>query len=389
MLWRVQSAWSGGLHTGFAGIEEHLAKRDVGRLIGQWMISNLEKMMALLSGKPGSRAFVLEGQLLRESLLSYLSQGNVWEAYDWLHRFQDRFAEQFSNPIWVAMGTVIVEAPPGKGPATRKRFLTPDDFPENLRPSLGSSGAPRGLGALRRWKISSHGFGKLEDAVFLKQEEAIAYLGQLLEALAHKLHAHASAEALANVSDERSHYADEAIQIVFQITDLVKSGHSILALDRWRDLESAYRNLFPWPTLRDLVGDITVTIDPPFSMHGALKRWKIYVQTPGEAIEESTHVIEADAMAYAKRALDDLLARAIFQVEVWQDSLYRRDDDYLVNFQGAIDFTMAKLERGAVKEAIECWMGFQAYDSQFEAEGNLVGPPPVVPLIGMLVVENS
>lgn len=391
MLWRVQSAWSGGIHTGFAGIEEHLAKRDVARLLGQWTVVNLDKFLEILPTiNPGHHAFIMEATLLRASILDYLSRDEVWQAYDMLHEFQEKFNEVFKSPLWVNMGTVIVEAPPGKGPQTRKTFITVDDFPEEYRPDLGTSTPGHSLGAnLRRWRITSRNLGVQETAVFLKEQEAMNHLGRLMETLARKLHAHASGEAIAKVNADRTHYADEAIQVVFQITDLARSGQPIIALDRWHRFASSYADLFLRPTLDMLVGDVAVTVDGvPMSL-GALRRWIVAVQLPGEAIEQSTHLLEEDALNHAVRSLNSLLDRAIFQAEVWQAALYRRPDDYLVNLQGAIDFTLDKIQRGAYREAVDSWLGFQAYDSTFESEQNLVGPPPVGPLIGRLMVEAT
>lgn len=393
MLWRVQTVWSGGIHTGFAGREEHLARRDVARLLETWTVVNLRKSTALFTaGKMMNFGF--EAKMAADSILNYLAQDDVWSAYDNYHAFLDRWTELLQTPAWLYVGAVILEAPPGKGPKTRKRFLSADDFPEDRplnpddpsAPSLGSAT----LGVMRRWKVSSASIGgRVQSSIFVKEDEALARASYLLGLLATRLHAHASAEAVAAISEERLQYADDAVQVVFQITDLVKAGQPILALDRWKAFESRYEGLFKRPSLAELVGSVRIEVESPGSLGAPLRRWRIRVETPGEPIEESTHLVESEALSHVRRALEGIIGRALFQLEVFRDFLYRRNDDYLVNFQGALDFASDQLQRGAVQDALETWRGFQTYDALFAAEENLVGPPPVGPLVGTIVVETT
>ncbi len=266
MIWRVQTAWSQGLHPAFIGREQHLAERDVSRLLGTWIVKNLLKLSALFTERGGHADFALQASFAANGIVRLLDAGDVWGAYDLLHSFQDRFENEFNSPIWSVVGTVIVEAPPGLGPATRKRFLTEEDL------ALIPPGGPRmdgaGLGAFRRWRIAwSDHMGQRHDDVFVREDEAMAHLGRLLSELADRLHGYMASEAVAQVDDPGiTTYAEEALAVAAEIKGLLHAGLVQEAYNRWRWFESesidrTYPGVAHPGVLQSMIGTVRLEVD--------------------------------------------------------------------------------------------------------------------------------
>lgn len=258
MFWRVQTAWVGGLHPTFMGREEALAKRDVDRLLRGWMLKNLLKVSALYMDQWPPFAF--QAKLAADSIARLLDAGDVWGAYDAFHAFQDQFPESPRGlPIWLVTGTVIVEAPPGRGPRTRKQLLTEADIPKELPPDVAVLEGSR-LGATegRRgpWRIwwSDIG-GERHPSVHMREADAAAHLAQLLEMQMEKLHAHASAEAMYARDPERKAYAEAGIALVFHIRNLLAAKRPWEAYEDWLRFEEEFSDAFDIP-LEILIGTI-------------------------------------------------------------------------------------------------------------------------------------
>lgn len=257
MLWRVQTAWSQGLHPAFMGREQHLAERDVSRLLGTWIIKNLLQLSAHYTQTGHHPDFALQANMVASGIGRLLDAGDVWGAYDLFHSFLDKFENEFDFPTWAAAGTVIVEAPPGLGPVTRKKFLNQEDF-EQIPPGTPTLG---GLGAIRRWKIWWGDFGgRRHPSVFLKEDEAMAYLKTLLEAQIEKLHSHASTEAMVQASPERVQYAEEAIGLVFELRHMLEAGNVQEAYERYLEFESVWNDAFPPISLQDAIGTVRAEV---------------------------------------------------------------------------------------------------------------------------------
>lgn len=256
MLWRVQSAWSQGLHPAFMGREQHLAERDVSRLLGSWIIVNLLKVSAFYTQTGRHPDFALQANMVAAGIGRLLDADDVWGAYDLFHSFIDKFENEFKSPMWAVVGTVIVEAPPGLGPVTRKRFINQEDF-EQIDPQAH---VLAGLGAIRRWKIWWGDFGgRRHPSVFLKEEEAMAYLKTLMEAQIEKLRSHALVEGMVKASPVRVQYAEEAAEIAHYLVNILESGNVQEAYERYLEFESMWDDVIPL-SLQTSIGTVRVEV---------------------------------------------------------------------------------------------------------------------------------
>lgn len=260
MIWRVQTAWAGGLHTGFIGREQHLAERDVARFLGGWILKNLDQLSRTFTARRTHPNFVIQATLASGAIARALDAGRVWEAYDFFHEFQDKFSGEFLLPVWMATGTVVVEAPPGLGPRTRKRFMTMEDFPPTgPRPE----GIPaHELGALRRWKIAwSDRMGERHASVFVKEEEALRHLRSLLEELAERLHTYFVGDAIAQGDPEFVTFAEEAVMVSSEIRHLLHAGLVKEAYDRWRWFEKRWQGSVTPSIVQSMVGSVRLEVE--------------------------------------------------------------------------------------------------------------------------------
>jgi len=63
--------------------------------------------------------FTDDAAQMLETMGRLLEDGEVWGAYDEWHRFMNRWDDQLPTPLWVLIGTVIVE---GKGPTVESSY---------------------------------------------------------------------------------------------------------------------------------------------------------------------------------------------------------------------------------------------------------------------------
>lgn len=261
MIWRVQTAWAQGLHPAFIGREQHLAERDVSRLLGTWIVKNLMQLASHPRILREHGNFALQAQLVASGIVNSLNVGDIWGAYDRFHSFMDKFEDEFDAPIWGVVGTVIVEAPPGRGPSTRKSFLTEDDLeqlPEGGIIRLDGSV----LAGLRRWKIAwSDHLGERHTSIFIKEEEALRHLRSHLEELANRLRMHFMPNALLEADEELASYADEALAIAAQIRHLLHAGLVREAYNRWRWFETEWQGSVQPSILQSMIGTVRLEVD--------------------------------------------------------------------------------------------------------------------------------
>jgi hypothetical protein len=260
-LWRVQAAWSGGIHDPIVHWNEEDAKYEVEKLFRTWLLRGMESMARTMPHPEFQRILTESAEFIREAL----NKGDVWKAYDFFNEFQKQLDPVFSTgKSWYHMGTVIVEAPPGEGPRTRKRFITEKDFPEAGGTPLitlrGSDVRP-----FQRWTVSwRHLAGDTHASYFLSEEEALEYAATLLLRLLERAEAHAL-EWSFSLDPDRRRYAEEALLKISEIRSLVEAGDASEALFRWRLFEDQWegRGPFARDPLWTQIGQIRIEVEPP------------------------------------------------------------------------------------------------------------------------------
>jgi len=116
-------------------------------------------------------------------------------------------------------------------------------------------------------------------------------------------------------------------------------------------------------------------------------RYKIWVETPDEAMQESIHVIQSEADAYIKRALVEIIVRAELQLDAFKDSLLSHFSEFYWGAQEAIRETTKLLAEGKIEQALGVWQQFEELDEAIEGDSREFGPPPLWPLVGRIRVE--
>lgn len=79
-------------------------------------------------GFPG---FVEDAQGMLENLGILLEDDDVWGAYDEWHRFMNRWEDVLPTPLWVLIGTVIVDGP---GPTVVSNYHPMQTMAKSLKP---------------------------------------------------------------------------------------------------------------------------------------------------------------------------------------------------------------------------------------------------------------
>lgn len=370
MFWRVQTAWSQGIHPTFMGLEEHLAERDVARLLGSWIVKNLVQVSQHYSGGRGHADYGIQASMAAAGIASLLNHGNVWEAYDMWHQFLDKFEGEFDFPTWLVTGTVIVEAPEGHGPQVRKRFIKEEDFPEEMPPSIGFRGqCPPTLGADPE---------EAAEEVIDPQLNLLMQHPAFIEVLNRAQQLREAGEESAADAYMKTYY-EGAVKALTKDPSLMAAIVESADLRERGRIEEAERK--------------TEEVWEKFVKHlttgGQRRRWRIWLETDPEVLSEaSIHILEEDAKSHVKRVLEGILQRAKFQIEVWQGRFSTQHEDYYFQILNATEEAEKLLGEGRVWDALAWWRQFQDYDEWYGAErAGQEPPPPIGLLTGSIRVE--
>lgn len=102
---------------------EAAAKGDVAHLLGNWIVKNLASTIRNLEREPELRhpEFVMDGKAVAHQIIDLLNAREVWQAYDVWQEFYDKYEFEFDVPLFVMIGTVVIESNQAEGPARRGR----------------------------------------------------------------------------------------------------------------------------------------------------------------------------------------------------------------------------------------------------------------------------
>jgi len=120
-LWKVQYAYA--VEVGLPAVHrsEDSAKGEVAYLLGNWLMKNLASVVRNEERMGEHAEFVMDGKAVATQIIELLNAGRVWEAYDVWQEFYDKYEFEYGNPLFVTMGTVIVETNQAEGPTRRGR----------------------------------------------------------------------------------------------------------------------------------------------------------------------------------------------------------------------------------------------------------------------------
>jgi hypothetical protein len=103
---------------------EQAARDDVTYLLGNWLVRNLHSHInAPDYAKKGSAEFEESLRYIAREIPQLISENKVWEAYDLWEDFYLRFQNEFGYPLFLALGTVIVEGSKETGLKNRVPLL--------------------------------------------------------------------------------------------------------------------------------------------------------------------------------------------------------------------------------------------------------------------------
>lgn len=120
-LWKVQYAYAVEIGLPAVHRNEDSAKGEVAYLLGNWLIKNLASVVRNEDRMGEHAEFVMDGKAVANQIIGLLNAGQVWEAYDVWQEFYDKYEFEYGNPLFVTMGTVIVETNQAEGPMRRGR----------------------------------------------------------------------------------------------------------------------------------------------------------------------------------------------------------------------------------------------------------------------------
>lgn len=108
--YKVQWAYAHQIGSPSFHNQEPAARGEVAYLLGTWIRRRLVDYVARLEQYPrGHEEFRESLKYVLNEVDRLMAQGQVWEAFDLWEEFYARFENEFDYPLFVGIGTVIVE----------------------------------------------------------------------------------------------------------------------------------------------------------------------------------------------------------------------------------------------------------------------------------------
>jgi hypothetical protein len=122
--YKVQWAYSKDIGVPAIHRNEDLAKAEVTHLLGNWIMKNLDSYWRqIVSRRGGHEEFVNSAKLLVPQVQGLIAQGDIWRAYELWQEFYDTYEFEFGFPLFVAIGTVLIETRDPAGPARHRPLM--------------------------------------------------------------------------------------------------------------------------------------------------------------------------------------------------------------------------------------------------------------------------
>lgn len=128
--YKVQWAYAVDIGSPVMHSREASAAGEVAHLLGTWIRRNLTDYLKRLEQFPDKHPEFREAlRFLVPELQRLIGSGQVWEAYSLWEDFYVNFEDEFDMPLYVAIGTVIVEGSPETGLRNLLPLLEKTDVP--------------------------------------------------------------------------------------------------------------------------------------------------------------------------------------------------------------------------------------------------------------------
>lgn len=175
MAWRVQYAYAVEVGVPAVHAREEAARGEVAYLLGNWLMKNLSHAARKFTREGIGQEFAMDAGAVYEQIMGLLGADRVWEAYDVWQEFYRKFENELGYPLWVAIGTVIVDSGGVGGPATKLPFIKPGKKSPAEEYGLRKA-PPRGIEDYREAKE----FRSIVDAVYEKLIERVEQTGETI-----------------------------------------------------------------------------------------------------------------------------------------------------------------------------------------------------------------
>ncbi len=121
--YKVQAAYGERIYSP-ASHGEAKAAQEVSYLLGTWLRRNWEQILSMEMDEAHNHPEFMNSLVyLLQNVPALIAQGKVWDAYDLYEDFYVRFENEFGYPLYVKMGTVIVEGSKKTGLKNRVPLL--------------------------------------------------------------------------------------------------------------------------------------------------------------------------------------------------------------------------------------------------------------------------
>lgn len=344
--YKVQAAYGERIYDPVIHSNESAASDEVAYLLGTWLRRNWEQIISMeIDEAHNHPEFMNSLVYLLENVPQLISAGKIWDAFDLYEDFYVRFENEFGYPLFVKMGTVIVEGSKKTGLKNRVELLeVTDEMP--LLKYRGKSKQPL-VTVNRRENLKAELLNEVVGVISRK-----ASLKGIRVAMEDILMAAVTTERALDASGKYD-YQDEATEAAY--LEALRKG--IL-----RKIFPSENELFPG-------GGKTL---------GALTSWMVQYGDFGGAWHGVRHTSESRAKLQTK----DYLLLLLEHLRVHSDSqaLVKRNAKYVKAANQIIEDVQYLFEHDLV------WTAYLAY-KDFEQEwSRQLGPIPLEMSIGSMRV---
>lgn len=315
-VYRVQFAYGAHIACPTVHKDEAPAKKETAFLLDNWLMRNVGAIARHHARKGDHPAFARDGALLVQQVRALLAEGRIWEAYDLFQDFHDRYEFEFENPLYMVVGTVVVDTREAEPYRKRRAMPVPPMPPYALDPE-----------ALPPWMINPEEF------------EVVSVLRNVIERFRERL----IAEGRTITFGEFRRQASEVVQKLLEETE----GREDLTIEQQVEMaEQALKRRFG--------------LSGPAREGRRIFRVSYRDLTCLVGQEECASVYTDEDLAKAHVA--DLLRTLAKRLEeqAWAARELARAPQYVADAGVTAPLVRSQLDKANVWEAYRLWMDFES-----------------------------
>lgn len=313
-IYRVQYAYAREVGCPSIHKDEESALAEVAYLLGEWLMKNLSFKVRGHERWAEEPEFRTDATAILQEIPELVARGETWAAYDRWQDFYEKYEFAFGMPLYVQIGTVIVD--------------TREIEPLRKRKTLPSPEVPPMVEYARKTTVA----GMREE---VEMAEIIRHALRKLEAAGRKL-----------TQEEFERYYWAAAESATKIAQ--------------RELESTGRKFE--------FGELNVIFERELKRHmglegrrrgraslGALRIWHIRYEEQEGRLHDSVHTDEEIAKGEVAERLDTIMDRLWSHVQIIKAAGRGRWAEQLSRMDTVIARVKAKIGRGSVWDALDDW----------------------------------